>query len=307
MKQLAADSSVTHPRASKILLEDFYVDDVITGSDTIDEIISLQTELVKLLKSAGLNLRKWTTNCWPLLISLPDDQRELSPVDFEESNSIKVLGLQWCPSKDVFSYKVKFNPSNTCTKRHILSEALKIFDPLGFLAPVIVGVKILLQELWRKQIAWDEEVPDSLSQQWNSIRNELPIVESFAIPRIMLQKQRYWELHGFCDASLDAYAAVVYCRNVNSDSSTSITLVAAKSKVAPLKVLSLPRLEFCGGLLLVRLLNKIKLSLQVPEVNVFCWTDSSIVLHSLAASPKKWSVFIGNRTSEILTSMPFKL
>ncbi|XP_055912928.1 uncharacterized protein LOC129946684 [Eupeodes corollae] len=306
LKQLAADSSISHPRASKILLEDFYVDDVITGSDTIDDIISLRMELVELLKSAGLNLRKWTTNCWPLLISLPEDQRELSPVDFEESNSVKVLDLQWCPSKDVFSYKVKFHPSNICTKRHILSEALKIFDPLGFLAPVIIGVKILLQELWRNKINWDEEVPDYLSQQWNSIRNELPIVESLAIPRIMLQKQRYWELHGFCDASLDAYAAVVYCRNVKSDNSISVTLVAAKSKVAPLKVLPLPRLELCGALLLVRLINKIKLSLQVTDVNVFGWTDSSIVLHWLAAAPKKWSVFIGNRTSEILTSIPFK-
>ncbi|XP_055910831.1 uncharacterized protein LOC129945199 [Eupeodes corollae] len=306
LQQLAAESSKTHPRASKTLLNDFYVDDVITGSDTIDDLISLRIELVELLKSAGFNLRKWTTNCWPLLISLPEDQRELSPVDFEESNSVKVLGLQWCPSRDIFSYKVKLNLVNSCTKRHILSDASKIFDPLGFLAPIVIGVKILLQELWRKQINWDEEVPDSLSQQWNNIRNELHIVENFAIPRIMLQNKNEWELHGFCDASLDAYAAVVYCRNIKPNNSISVTLVAAKSKVAPLKVLPLPRLELCGALLLVRLLNKIKISLQEPEVKTFAWTDSSIVLHWLAAPPKNWSVFIGNRTSEILTSLPIK-
>ncbi|XP_055907234.1 uncharacterized protein LOC129942362 [Eupeodes corollae] len=306
LQQLAAESSKTHPRASKTLLNDFYVDDVITGSDTIDDLISLRIELVELLKSAGFNLHKWTTNCWPLLISLPEDQRELSPVDFEESNSVKVLGLQWCPSRDIFSYKVKLNLVNSCTKRHILSDASKIFDPLGFLAPIVIGVKILLQELWRKQINWDEEVPDSLSQQWNNIRNELHIVENFAIPRIMLQNKNEWELHGFCDASLDAYAAVVYCRNIKPNNSISVTLVAAKSKVAPLKVLPLPRLELCGALLLVRLLNKIKISLQEPEVKTFAWTDSSIVLHWLAAPPKNWSVFIGNRTSEILTSLPIK-
>lgn len=306
LKQLATDSMISHPRAAAVILNDFYVDDVITGADTVDEVIALRKELIDLLKTAGFNLRKWTTNCWPLLVSIPEDQRELSPVDFEESHSVKMLGLQWHPSRDCFSYKVKISSSTTCTKRRILSDASRIFDPLGFLSPVVIAIKIMFQELWRKHLGWDDEVPENIACQWDTIRNELPLVESFSIPRIMVHNKQNWELHGFCDASLDAYSAVVYCRNINTDNIVSVTLVAAKTRVAPLKVLPLPRLELCGALLLTRLINKIKISLQESDIRIFAWTDSSIVLHWLSAPPKKWSVFIGNRTSEILTSIPAK-
>ncbi|XP_055920468.1 uncharacterized protein LOC129952067 [Eupeodes corollae] len=306
LKQLALDSATTYPVASKTLQNDFYVDDVVTGTDNIDDIFALQSELVALLGSAGFNLRKWTTNCQPLLLRLPEDQRELSPVDFENSTSVKILGLQWCPSRDCFSYKVKLSDSTACTKRRILSDASRLFDPLGFLAPVIVGVKIIFQELWRRKLAWDDEVPQDLALQWTTIRDELPTLESLSIPRLMVKNKLNWELHGFCDASLDAYAASVYCRSISSDGMISVELVAAKSKVAPIKVLSLPRLELSGAVLLTRLINKIKLSLQEPNIKTFAWTDSSIVLHWLSAPPKKWSVFIANRTSEVLSSIHFK-
>lgn len=90
---MALNSEDTDPRASEILLNDFYIDDVITGGDSIEEVTSLRLELVSLLKSGGFNLRKWTTNCWPLLLTLPVDQRELSPIEIEESSTVKVLGM----------------------------------------------------------------------------------------------------------------------------------------------------------------------------------------------------------------------
>ncbi|XP_055840650.1 uncharacterized protein LOC129908278 [Episyrphus balteatus] len=306
LKQLALDNAEMYPRASNIILNDFYVDDVFTGADDVDDIISLRNELVELLKLGGFNLRKWTTNCWPLLLSLPEEQREISPVQFEESNMVKVLGLQWCPFKDCFSYKVVLPESTTCTKRRILSDASRVFDPLGFLSPVVVAIKILIQDLWREKLAWDEEVPLELGLRWKTIRDELSLIESLSIPRVLWSNKNNWELHGFCDASLDAYAAVVYCRSVNEAGKVQISLVAAKSRVAPIKVLSLPKLELCGARLLTQLINKIKISLQENDLRVFAWTDSSIVLHWLSAPPKKWSVFVANRTSEILTSIPFK-
>lgn len=145
-----------------------------------------------------------------------------------------------------------------------------------------------------------------MASQWENIRDELPVVEFLVIPRMMLTNKLNWELHGFCDASLDAYAAVVYCRSINPDGSIFVSLVAAKTRVAPLKALFLPRLELCGVVLLTRLINKIKLSLQEINPRIFTWTDSSIVPHWLSAPPKKWSVFIGNRTSEVSISIPFK-
>lgn len=181
------------------------------------------------------------------LLSISENERELSRVDFEEFNSIKIPGLQWCPSKDCFSYRVNLSNSKACTKRRILSDASRIFDPLGFISPVIIAVKILFQELWRKKLNWDEEIPEELASQWENIRDELPVVEFLVIPRMMLTNKLNWELHGFCDASLDAYAAVVYCRSINPDGSIFVSLVAAKTRVAPLKVLFLPRLELCGA------------------------------------------------------------
>ncbi|XP_055922749.1 uncharacterized protein LOC129953531, partial [Eupeodes corollae] len=306
LKQLALDSSKNNPRVSSIIENDFYVDDVITGADSIEELIALRDELVEVLKSAGFNLRKWTTNCWPLLLSLPEDQREISPVEFEASNIIKVLGLQWCPSKDCFTYKVNLPSQSVCTKRRILSDASRIFDPLGFVAPVIVAIKIFFQDLWRERLGWDDTLPDELAHRWTLIRDELHLIESISVPRLIWTNKINCELHAFCDASLDAYAAVVYCRSISVSGEITVSLVAAKSKVAPIKILSLPRLELCGAVLLARLVNKIKVSLQASDLRVFAWTDSSIVLHWLSAPPKKWSVFIGNRTSEILSSIPLK-
>ena len=231
----------------------------------------------------------------------------MSPVEFEDSTSVKILGLQWCPSKDRFTYKVELGESVVCTKRRILSEASKTFDPLGFLAPIVVAVKILLQDLWREKLSWDEELPKELADRWTILRQELPLIKEIQIPRIIWTNKNNCEFHGFCDASLDAYAAVVYCRSTNVDGTVSVALVAAKSKVSPIKVLSLPRLELCGALLLTRLINKLKISLQDKEMKVFAWTDSSIVLHWLSSPPKQWSVFIGNRTSEIISSIPRNL
>lgn len=190
------------------------------------------------------------------------------------------------------------------TKSRILSESSKIFDLIGFLAPVIVGIKILFQDLWREKLKWDDEIPNELVERWKIIRHELLLLEFIDIPRILWTNKHNFELHAFCDASLDAYAAVVYCRNENSHGSLNVSLVATKTRVAPIKVLSLPRLELCGATLLVRLINKLKISLQDKEIKVFAWTDSSIVLHWLSAPPKRWSVFIANRTFEILTSIP---
>ncbi|XP_055921716.1 uncharacterized protein LOC129952857 [Eupeodes corollae] len=302
--QLAIDSAETHPRASEVLLNDFYVDDVMTGADSIEEVTSLRQELVSLLKSAGLNLRKWTTNCWPLLLSLPEEQREMSPKEFEEYSSVKLLGLQWSPANDSFSYKVNLNDKASSTKRQILSESSRIFDPIGFLTPVVIGIKILFQELWRKKYKWDDVISSEHAKRWHCIRDDLPNLEKIKIPRIMWTSKENVEYHAFCDASLDAYAAVIYCRSVDSSGNINSNIVAAKSKVAPIKVVSLPRLELCGAVLLTRLVTKLKTSLQDKEIKVVAWTDSAIVLHWLSALPKRWSVFIGNRTSEILSAIP---
>ncbi|XP_068141418.1 uncharacterized protein [Drosophila tropicalis] len=112
------------------------------------------------------------------------------------------------------------------------------------------------------------------------------------------------ELHGFSDASTKAYAAVVYSRVINKDGSISTSIMAAKSRVAPLKQQSLPRLELCAALLLSQLIRSIKAALRHQKVTVFAWCDSTIVLYWLSYAPSRLKTFVGNRTSEILDTIP---
>ena len=149
-------------------------------------------------------------------------------------------------------------------------------------------VKILLQRIWEIKLDWDEQVPTSILSVWTRWKAELPLLSDLSIPRYYFPKDSHihsLQLHGFSDASEDAYAAVVYLRSIDQDDGVHISLVIAKSRVSPIKCISIPRLELCGALLLSQLLNHLKEVFYLPLVNIYAWTDSSIVLSWLSGSP----------------------
>lgn len=161
-------------------------------------------------------------------------------VSLDEDSYIKVLGMIWQPVNDVFSYRVQ-RLHDRVTKRVILSEIARIFDPIGFLSPVIVSAKILIQELWLAGIGWDVEVSQDLKSKWLRIVSEFSDLRKFQLLVSFPTSLSKVELHDFCDSSETAYAAVIYLRVVDSDENVSVHIFAAKSRVAPLKRLSLPR------------------------------------------------------------------
>ena len=108
------------------------------------------------------------------------------------------------------------------------------------------------------------------------------------------------ELHGFCDASERAYAAVVYLRMVDTTGNVQVTLITSKTKVAPIKRMTIPRLELCGAYLLARLLFHVKKVFNIPLNQVYAWTDSTIVLSWLIGDPRRFKTFVGNRISCII-------
>ncbi|XP_037942998.1 uncharacterized protein LOC119675852 [Teleopsis dalmanni] len=163
LQQLAKDKSTKYPLGALAIINDFYVDDCLSGSDSLDTALEIQRQLHDLLESAGFKLRKWCANN-PLL--LQDIAKEDQEVDLDFSNedqaSVKTLGLSWQPKRDKFSIRIDLTPSKRITKRSITSSLAKIFDPLGILGPVLVTAKILIQDLWQLNLSWDEAVPSEI-------------------------------------------------------------------------------------------------------------------------------------------------
>jgi len=299
---LARAEASSFPLASRILLDDFYVDDVLTGAESTAEAIGLKNQLSTLLEKGCFHLRKWSSNSMALLDTIPVEEREFkTALTIDSDQSVKSLGLYWHPRQDALSYTVELSPDSITTKRKVLSDVARIFDPLGLLAPVIITAKILLQSMWTLGSGWDEQLPETLVSQWHNFRAEAKQLELLKIPRHLTGcKLAKVEIHGFCDASEKAYAACIYVRSFNSDSlSWNVTLLCSKTKVAPIKRISLPRLELSGSLLLVRLMKTAIPSIQLPNYEVFAWTDSTIALAWIQSSPHRWKTFVANRVSEI--------
>lgn len=305
LHQLARDEKEAHPEAAKIILNDFYVDDVATGADNEDQAKFLYQQLKQTLQNGGFNLRKWSSNSTELLRMIPECDREIKlhhDIVIESTATIKTLGIRWNPSNDSFGFKIRTTQHETTTKRELLSEIASLFDPLGWLAPVIVKAKILIQESWSSKIAWDDKLPMEIKNNWEKIKNELPMIEGIEIPRwLRTCESTTIQLHGFCDASESAYAAVIYIRTVDDNENVSVQLLTAKTKVAPLKKekLTIPRLELCGATLLANLAQQVISAMQLNIENIFLWCDSRVVLAWIQGNPNRWKSFVANRAIEI--------
>ncbi|XP_050339915.1 uncharacterized protein LOC126766119 [Bactrocera neohumeralis] len=196
----------------------------------------------------------------------------------------------------MFSFLPKQPINGTLTKRTILSIASSLFDP----APVIVTAKILLQELWLLKIEWDESVPQNIASAWQTFVNNLSNLPSVRISWYCLSaNMKSLQIHGYCDSSIRAYGCGIYTRIVDNVGNVSVRLFTAKSRVAPTKRQSLPKLELCGAQLLARLFAKIKSTFSNYTFDTFLWTDSQIVLHWLQMHSSTLSTFVGNRVSDI--------
>ncbi|XP_076660830.1 uncharacterized protein LOC143364282, partial [Halictus rubicundus] len=297
LQQLADDESQNYKAASEVIKRDIYVDDLLTGAATYRDVIKLRDQIISLLNKGELNIRQWVSNDPQLLSGLTDDQ--IHPKFFGDA-TVKTLGVAWDPRNDTIHYSVNINSPNSPTKRAILSTIAKIFDPLGLLGPVTVTAKIIMQRLWQLKIDWDESLPMNIQNEWQNYRNNLKLLEKVKFNRHITQRSvKSIELHGFCDASERAYGACIYIRTINQSGKIKTQLLCAKSRVAPLKTISLARLELCGANLLATLYCSVRESLTHTISKTTFWTDSTIVLHWLAKSPSTLKTFVANRVAEI--------
>ncbi|KAJ0169226.1 hypothetical protein K1T71_015256 [Dendrolimus kikuchii] len=309
LKQLALDNEEAqrYPMATKALKKSFYMDDLLEGGDSLEQTRTLQYELIQILKEAGMNIRKWSSNSLDLVKDLPTNSLAV-PLHFKNIESRKTLGLSWKPDSDTFTFQNRFEQlqENTqLTKRQLLSYISKIYDPLGWLSPLTIRAKLLFQNTWlNNSITWDGQLPDEIKEAWNQLNHDFQHLNTFEIPRYLGQKQTY-TLHAFCDASEKVYACAIYVVTNNNKGECTSRLVTAKTKLAPVKTkLTLPRLELCGAVLLTRLLKKVMETLTCDKIETFAWTDSMIVLGWIHGGANRWKQFVSNRVQTIITVVP---
>ncbi|XP_070163514.1 uncharacterized protein [Polyergus mexicanus] len=291
MQEVARQMSQEYPEAAEVISKDFYVDDLLTGADTVDNLLRIKQDIISILTSARFELRKWRSNGPGLGDHLSNESI------FMLGEATKILGLWWNTATDTFHYKLKLEIQQKITKRCILANIAQIYDPLGWLGPVIVKAKIIMQRLWQSKCDWDETVNNEMRVMWTQWRSQINCIESIHIPRKALGDNTIKvELHGFCDASEDA---CLYLRSISSDFRYTVNLLCAKSRVAPIKKISLPKLELCGAVLLANLGDKAMKALSIRVQRAHYWSDSTIALAWINHESNKWNTFVANRVSEI--------
>lgn len=300
---LADSEKHNFPEAAKRIKSDFYVDDCMSGSHSIQSAISLQRELDNLCKSGNFLLRKWASNEPAVLANIPIENRAIKQTfELNTNESIKTLGLLWTPSIDELSFKIDmkaFYASKSSTKRQLLSDASKIFDPCGYLSPITIKAKIAMQDIWKSGTDWDSVIPREIQCNWNVYMNELPLIEKIKIKRwFNTTVTSNISLHGFCDSSEKAMACAIYIIQKTNNESTSM-LVCAKTKVAPIAAQTIPRLELNGAVLLAKLMERVSQNLKISKELVHLWTDSSIVLMWLQKHASHWPPYIAARVRNI--------
>ncbi|KAI8116050.1 hypothetical protein CVS40_11816 [Lucilia cuprina] len=223
--QLAKDECHQFSLGSKIVLRDFYVDDMISGADSTEEVNQILHETTQLLKKGNFKIRKWCSNDFRILSKIKDE----------------TLGLIWEPNNDIFLFSIVLSvSSNAITKRIVLSTVARYYDPLGLIGPAIID--------------WDDTLPHRLQSAWLNLCSEFNSIEGCNFPRRFLTSGGQIQIYAFCYASLIAYGVCVYIRS-EYNSSVNSNILCSKSRVAPTQVLTVPKLELSAALLLSELMH----------------------------------------------------
>lgn len=301
MIQAARDQQEQFPYGAAAVERDFYMDDCLTGAQDVESARRLCSEMNELLESCGFTLDKWRSNQRNVIPNCEEWQTN-EELQLGEFGDTTVLGLRWLPESDKLMFKFEPPPELTrqeMTKRRLLSQIAQLFDPNGYIGPVLIVAKMLMQKLWTAKIKWDDSVPLDIFNEWQRFRQQLSQLMEIKLPRWLgMSEQRNMSLHGFADASTLAYGAVLYVR-VETTTGTECTLIAAKSRVAPIKTVSIPRLELCAAQLLSELMRTFKQAANVPHFKTTLWTDSQIVLAWLTKDPAAMKIFVNNRVQRI--------
>ena len=311
----------THGDLVMKVLRSIYVDDVMTGSQSKEQAYELYTRAKNLLKTGAFNLRKFTTNLSTLQaridaeesVHLHDSSLAVGATETFSQATLggaqrlcegeqKVLGINWNVSSDqiIFSFGELAEQARALEpKRNVISLIGRFYDPLGFLAPIVVSYKVFMQSLCKAKIGWDNTIPEPLITLWRKLVLTLFESQPVTLPRCYLDGVNgeilSYRLCGYCDASLSACAAVIYLL-IESEDGFHTSFVVAKTRVAPLRKQSIPRLELVSVVLFARLVDAIRssLSTELKISSCHCFTDSQVALCWICNVERSWKPFVQN-------------
>ena len=260
-----------------------------------------------------MTLRKWRSSHPEVLNTIPINLQEPTMLDIctSPSGHAKALGLHWDTGQDAFYVSIPdLSTSSIATKRTIASTVARCFDVMGWFSPALLPAKLLIQEAWIQQFPWDDPLPDHLQQCWSAWLQDAPALQSHPVNRFCTSpgiNVQHRTLCGFSDASSNAYGGAVYLRTMNTDTSTTVELLTSKSKLAPIKKQTIPRLELCGAHLLSKLLQQTAKDQGIPLESTYAWCDSAVVLGWLKTSPGRLKTCITSSPRHCQSNTVLKL
>ena len=304
------------PKFVECMSKGFFVDDLVTTHKNVGEAYSMFEKARERMMEGGFKLRKWKTNNQSLAYSIAlkegvvqtenKVEGQLGKNSNEVNSKTKVLGLSWDKDQDTLEFDLHkiVEGTTVVTKRSILSTMAAVYDPLGLISPISVAAKVLFQDLCLEKLNWDDPLPQDKLQRWEEWLKGLKSTKVITAPRFMLQGLEgqiiKTSLHAFSDASKKAYCAAIYlvCETTNGVYSR---LLCSKVRLAPLKSLTIPRLELMAARILVTLMETAQKALssdtEIDEIKY--WTDSITVLYWIL-NKGEWKTFVQHRVNEIV-------
>ncbi|KAI8422683.1 hypothetical protein MSG28_006454 [Choristoneura fumiferana] len=324
------------PAAADAICNQHYMDDYLDSFPDEATATQMVRDIVYIHKAGGFEIRNWTSNSVVVLDSIPKETLGTVAVSLkmgQQCEGERTLGLIWFPAKDELGFDLSFkripedvvNGAQVPTKRVMLRVIMSIYDIFGFLSPFTIQGKIMLQNLWRSNIGWDDEIPNSASETGDRIATDAadivagecspaplgpltPAQPATASTRLTGSYETAHatsattydntQLHVFCDASTKAMCAVAYWR-WTCNGNVFVAFIASKCRVAPVKPLTVPRLELQAALLAARLADTIIREHKLSVLQRFFWSDSTTVLHWINNDAKNYKTFVANRLGEI--------
>ncbi|XP_053381914.1 uncharacterized protein LOC128549337 [Mercenaria mercenaria] len=290
----------SEPDVQHFVRKNFYVDDGLTSKSSPGQIVDLIKRTQKDLGACGLRLHKIASSNVEVMRSFEVDDlaKDMKCLDFESDMMVlplqRSLGVSWNLELDCFTFKVE-SSGQPFTRRGILAIVNSLFDPLGFLSPFTIIGKLILRDIVSEKCDWDQPVPCSIERRWIEWKHCLDILSNLKIPRsyfsISLSEIIHLTLHVFSDASEQAIAAVGYIVG-RTPSNICVGFVMGKSKVAPTKGHTIPRLELCGAVLATEISQSITDQIGLKSDKIKYYTDSRIVLGYIHNQSRRFHTYV---------------